>query len=127
MVILASPPGFRPLHLQAAVAAGKHIFAEKPVAVDGPGVRTVMKACEEAKKKNLTIVSGLCWRYDTGMREAFERIHAPMGLDIGAISPEEIAISVTAEMIAVRRNAGSNWRARSLSVFDGTERTVLSK
>jgi xanthine dehydrogenase accessory factor len=49
-------------------------------------------------------------------RAAFERIHAPMGLDIGAISPEEIAISVTAEMIAVRRNAGSNWRALSLSV-----------
>jgi len=49
--------------------------------------------------------------------EAFERIHAPMGLDIGAISPEEIAISVAAEMIAVRRNAGSNWRSLSLSVF----------
>ena len=60
-------------------------------------------------------------------REAFERIHAPMGLDIGAISPEEIAISVTAEMIAVRRNAGSNWRALSLSVFDGTERTGAPK
>ena len=46
-------------------------------------------------------------------REAFERIHAPMGLDIGAISPEEIAISVAAEMIAVRRNAASNWRSLS--------------
>jgi len=60
-------------------------------------------------------------------RSAFERIYAPMGLDIGAISPEEIAISVTAEMIAVRRNAGSNWRALSLSVFAGAERSVLSK
>jgi len=60
-------------------------------------------------------------------RSAFERIYAPMGLDIGAISPEEIAISVTAEMIAVRRGAGSNWRALSLSVFAGTERSVLSK
>src|SRR5215467_10301309 len=50
-------------------------------------------------------------------RLAFERIHAPMGLDIGAISPEEIAIAVTAEMIAVRRNAASNWRAISMSVF----------
>jgi xanthine dehydrogenase accessory factor len=52
-------------------------------------------------------------------RQAFERLHAPMGLDIGAISPEEIAISVTAEMIAVRRNAASQWRALSLSVFAG--------
>ena len=49
-------------------------------------------------------------------REAFERVHAPMGLDIGAVSPEEIAISVTAEMIAVRRNAESNWRSLSMSV-----------
>jgi xanthine dehydrogenase accessory factor len=60
-------------------------------------------------------------------RAAFDRIHAPMGLDIGAISPEEIAISVTAEMIAIRRNAGSNWRALSRPVFDGAERTVLSE
>jgi xanthine dehydrogenase accessory factor len=51
-----------------------------------------------------------------------------MGLDIGAISPEEIAISVTAEMIAVRRNARSNWRSLSMSVFAGEgERTVLSQ
>jgi predicted dehydrogenase len=75
VVILATPPGFRPLHIQAAVAAGKHIFAEKPVAVDAPGLRSVMKACEEAKKKGLAVVSGLCWRYDTGMRETFKRIH----------------------------------------------------
>jgi xanthine dehydrogenase accessory factor len=61
-------------------------------------------------------------------RDAFERIHAPMGLDIGAISPEEIAISVTAEMIAVRRNPASNWRALSMSVFaEGSRPAVLSK
>jgi xanthine dehydrogenase accessory factor len=61
-------------------------------------------------------------------RAAFERIHAPMGLDIGAISPEEIAISVAAEMIAVRRNAASNWRALSMSVYAGDSiPAVLSK
>jgi xanthine dehydrogenase accessory factor len=59
---------------------------------------------------------------------AFERIYAPMGLDIGAISPEEIAISVAAEMIAVRRNAASDWRALSMSVFtDESRRAVPSK
>jgi xanthine dehydrogenase accessory factor len=58
-------------------------------------------------------------------RSAFERIHAPMGLDIGAISPEEIAVSVTAEMIAVRRNAPSNWRSLSMSVF--TDESLGSK
>ena len=60
-------------------------------------------------------------------RAALERIHAPMGLDIGAISPEEIAISVAAEMIAVRRNAGSNWRSLSLSVFADSQRAAISK
>jgi xanthine dehydrogenase accessory factor len=52
-------------------------------------------------------------------REDFERVFAPMGLEIGAISPEEIAVSVVAEMIAVRRHAEANWRALSKSVFSG--------
>ena len=61
-------------------------------------------------------------------RAAFERIHAPMGLDIGAISPEEIAISVAAEMIAVRRKAASNWRSLSMSVFaDDSLRAILAR
>ncbi len=61
-------------------------------------------------------------------RSAFERVFAPMGLDIGAISPEEIAIAVTAEMIAVRRNAGSNWRSLSMSILAGeSPRAVLEK
>jgi len=61
-------------------------------------------------------------------RAAFERLNAPMGLDIGAVSPEEIAISVVAEMIAVRRNASSNWRSVAMSVFaDESLRAVLAK
>jgi xanthine dehydrogenase accessory factor len=61
-------------------------------------------------------------------RAALERIFAPMGLDIGAISPEEIAISVAAEMIAVRRNAATNWRSLSMSVFAGDgQRAALAK
>lgn len=74
VVLLATPPGFRPLHLKAAVEAGKHCFVEKPVAVDGPGVRSVLASCEEAKKKNLSVVSGLCWRYHTAMRETVKRV-----------------------------------------------------
>ena len=72
VVILAEPPHFRPAHLKAAIAAGKHVFCEKPVAVDAAGVRSVLATAEEAKKKNLNIVSGLCWRYDwrTGDDEA---------------------------------------------------------
>ena len=82
VVVLATPPGFRPLHLKAAVAAGKHCFVEKPVAVDGPGVRSVLESCAEAKKKNLAIVSGLCWRYHNFMRETVKRVHDG---DIGKI------------------------------------------
>lgn len=75
VVLLASPPHFRPMHLKAAVEAGKHVFAEKPVAVDAPGVRSVIETCAKAKEKNLAVVSGLCWRYDHGMRATFEQIH----------------------------------------------------
>jgi xanthine dehydrogenase accessory factor len=60
-------------------------------------------------------------------REAFERIHAPMGLDIGAVTPEEIAISVAAEMIAFRRNAESNWRELSKSIFASERLKALLK
>ena len=75
VVLLATPPHFRPRHLEAAIAAGKHVFAEKPVAVDAPGVRKVLAVCEEARKKNLSIVSGLAMRYSNGHREIIKRIH----------------------------------------------------
>ena len=75
VVLLATPPQFRPLHLAAAVAAGKHVFAEKPVAVDAPGVRRVLATCEEARKKGIAVVSGLCLRYDWSFRETVKRIH----------------------------------------------------
>jgi myo-inositol 2-dehydrogenase / D-chiro-inositol 1-dehydrogenase len=75
VVLLATPPGFRPYHLQAAVAAGKHIFCEKPMAVDAPGVRAVLAAAEEARRKKLALVSGFCWRYNAGERAIMQRIH----------------------------------------------------
>ena len=71
-----------------------------------------------SKRKVLNVVKEL--EKEGVTRAAFERVHAPMGLDIGAISPEEIAIAVAAEMIAVRRNAASNWQALSLSVLAGS-------
>ena len=75
VVLLATPPHFRPLHLEAAVKANKHIFAEKPVAVDAPGVRRVLAACEEAKQKKLSVVSGLCLRYGYNFQETVQRLH----------------------------------------------------
>jgi len=75
VVLLCTPPHFRPMHLKAAVDAGKHIFAEKPVAVDAPGVRSVIATCKLAKQKNLSLVSGLCLRYHDGFRETVKRLH----------------------------------------------------
>ena len=74
VVLIAGASHFHPQHLTAAIAAGKHVFCEKPHGLDVPGLKTAMAAAEEAKKKNLSLVSGLCWRYDLGLREAMARI-----------------------------------------------------
>ncbi|MBM79812.1 MAG: oxidoreductase [Planctomycetaceae bacterium] len=74
VVILATPPHFRPEHLQAVVAAGKHAFVEKPVAVDAVGARSVLESCKAAKQKGLSIVSGLMLRYSLAMNETMKRI-----------------------------------------------------
>lgn len=74
VVLLAEPPHFRPRHLQAAIEAGKHVFCEKPVAVDAPGVRSVLETCKRAEQKGLSVVSGLCWRYHNGVRETMARV-----------------------------------------------------
>jgi predicted dehydrogenase len=75
LVLLATPPGFRPTHLSAAVAARKHIFTEKPVAVDGPGVRTVLQAFEAAERQRLSVVAGTQRRYQPEYLESMRRIH----------------------------------------------------
>ena len=74
VVILATPPHFRPDHIEAAIKAGKHVFCEKPVGVDVQGVERVRVACRSAAEQGLTIVSGLCWRYDYGVRATISRI-----------------------------------------------------
>ena len=74
VAILTTPPHFRPMHLAYAVEKGVHTFVEKPVATDAPGVRSVLKTIEDAKKKNLALVSGLCWRYHEPRRETMKRV-----------------------------------------------------
>ena len=85
VVLLTTPPGFRPQHLKAAVDAGKHIFCEKPVATDAPGIRSVLASVEEAKKKKLALVAGFCWRYNAAERALFQQIHSGAIGDIRAI------------------------------------------
>lgn len=73
-VILATPPHFRPAHLMAAIEAGKHVFMEKPVAVDVPGVKTVLQAGELAKQKKLGIAAGTQRRHERRYQETIQRI-----------------------------------------------------
>lgn len=76
VVLLTSYPHFRPEHLRAAVAAGKHVFAEKPLAVDGPGIRSVLESERVARAQGTAVLVGFCWRYHTGIRATFDRLHA---------------------------------------------------
>jgi myo-inositol 2-dehydrogenase/D-chiro-inositol 1-dehydrogenase len=78
VVLLATPPGFRPEHFEKAVQAGKHTFCEKPVAVDATGVRRFLAAAEESKKKGLGCQSGFCWRTSFAERESYRRISEGM-------------------------------------------------
>lgn len=75
LVVLATPPGFRPQMFEYAVAKGKHVFMEKPVATDAPGVRRVLAAVEESKKKNLMVGVGLQRRHEPPYVETIKRIH----------------------------------------------------
>jgi myo-inositol 2-dehydrogenase / D-chiro-inositol 1-dehydrogenase len=75
VVLLATPPAFRPMHLEYAVAKGCHVFMEKSFAVDAPGIRRVLTAGEMAAKKNLKIAGGLMSRHYQPLEEAVELIH----------------------------------------------------
>jgi predicted dehydrogenase len=74
-IILATPPGFRPLHIEAVVKAGKTLFTEKPVGVDGPGIRRVLAAYEESIKKGTAIAAGTQRRHQLGYIETMKQIH----------------------------------------------------
>ncbi|MGL6196156.1 MAG: Gfo/Idh/MocA family oxidoreductase, partial [Thermoguttaceae bacterium] len=74
VVLLCETPHFRPRSLRYAVEKGKHVFCEKPVAVDGPGIRSVLESAKIAKQKNLNLVSGLCWRYDLNVQDMMKRV-----------------------------------------------------
>lgn len=103
MVILASPPHFRSRHLKAAVEAGKHIFMEKPVAVDPPGIRSVIKSSELAATKGLAIVAGTQRRHQNHYLEITKRVHNG---DIGEIIAGQCYWNMGALWI---RRAYENW------------------
>ncbi len=85
VVLIACTSHFHPAYFKAAVEANKHVFCEKPHGLDVPGLKMAMAANEEAKKKGLAVLSGLCWRFDTGVREAMKRVLDGQVGDIVAI------------------------------------------
>jgi predicted dehydrogenase len=75
VVLLTTPPGFRPLHFKYAVEKNKHVFAEKPLCVDAAGYRSVLDTIAKSKQKGLAFVDGFCWRYNVGERATMPRVH----------------------------------------------------
>lgn len=96
LVILAAPPATRPMHFAAAVRAGKHVYCEKPAAIDGRGLADVLAACTEARGRGVSIGSGLCLRHDAATRDIIGRIHD------GAIGD--------VRHVAVRSSIGLPWQ-----------------
>lgn len=95
VVLLATPPAFRPGHFKAAIESGKHVFCEKPVAVDAPGVRSVLETAKKAQEKGLSVVSGFTFRYDFPKRALFEKV---LQGDIGEV-----------KTVYTVRNGGGLW------------------
>lgn len=106
MVILTTPPYFRPQHFRYAVEAGKHVFIEKPVAVDPVGVRSVLETAELAKQKGLTVVAGTQMRRFEPIRQAIPRLHD------GAIG------HITGGQVVRTGGAMRNWRAEEMQKRD---------
>jgi predicted dehydrogenase len=117
LVLFATPPGFRPMHVEAAVEAGRHVFMEKPVAVDPVGVRRIIAAGEKAKEKKLGVLSGTQYRHHEQFVETVKRIHE------GAIGTvlEGYAYYNTGALWNRPRKAGESdmeWQLRNWYYFD---------
>jgi len=115
MVILAAPPFFRPQHLKAAIEAGKHVFTEKPVAVDPVGVRSIIATSEMAAQKGLAIVAGTQRRHQAHYVEIMKRIH---GGDVGEIVAGQCYWNMGALWL---ERAAQNWADRIIKKWSDME------
>ncbi len=117
VVILATPPHFRPMHFAAAVDAGKHVFMEKPVAVDAPGVRRVLAAADEADRRGLTVIAGTQRRHEACYREAIERVEHD--LVIGRVVSGRVAWNMGGLWSFPRQDSWSDmeWQLRNWLYF----------
>ena len=116
VILLTTPPGFRPMMFEAAVEAGINCFVEKPCATDVAGVKRFMAAAEKAKQKNLSVLSGLCYRYSGHGREVFDRVHSGQIGDIVAIDSTYYTNMVKAMPPESERPAGmsdTEWQIKN--------------
>lgn len=116
VVLLASPPGFRPVHLRYAVEQNKHIFCEKPMSTDAPGVRHVMESVRLSKEKKLCLVAGYCWRYDLPRRAFYQQIHDGALGEVKAVYATYLTGPVKPMPPASQRPAGMSdfeWQLRN--------------
>src|SRR5664279_4717339 len=111
LVVLTTPPAFRPIHFEYAVQKGVNVFMEKSFAVDAPGIHRVLRTGEEAAKKNLKVASGLMSRHYKPLEEAMEqihdgligelitcwayRMHGPVGISVKQPGMKELAYQIT--------------------------------
>jgi predicted dehydrogenase len=116
VVLLTTPPGFRPYHFKAAMEAGKHVFLEKPLATDTAGVRLVRETAAAAKQKGLAVQSGFCWRANVSRREFFKRIHDGAIGDVRSLYHTYLTSPVKPMPAASTRPAGMSdveWQVRN--------------
>lgn len=108
VVLLCTPPGFRPQHFKAAVDADKHVFTEKPMATDFHGVRSVIDSVKRSKEKNLAVLAGFCWRYHNAKRELFQRVLDGAIGDVRAVHGTYLTSPVKPMPPAERRPEGKS-------------------
>ncbi len=116
VVLLTTPPGFRPLHLRAAVEAGKHVFAEKPMAVDVAGVKSVVASARIAKEKGLTLQHGFCWRFAPSTREGYAKLRKDeLGRTVSVYGTYMGAVPKPSTSISQRKTEWSDveWQIRN--------------
>lgn len=121
VILLCTPPAFRPEHLLASIVADKHIYAEKPVAVDVPGVLAVMEAARLAAAKNIVILDGFCWRYDDANKAAHEKLaHGELG-EIRSFDGYYYSLPPKSPLAADSRNPGESdvaWALRNWTAWN---------
>jgi predicted dehydrogenase len=116
VVLLATTPVFRPMHLEYAISRDKHVFCEKPVAIDAPGIRKVLQLAKEADRRDLKLMSGFCWRYSLPQRATYEKLHAGA---IGEIRAMETTYQAGPLTDVARQDGWSDmeWQMRNWKAF----------